>query len=69
MPKGPKEKARADVKRAQSTFKRTGVQHEEARKARQESFERAREAGLTLREIGEAADLHWSRVGDVLGRK
>jgi len=41
---------------------------EEARKARRESFERARKAGLTLREIGEAADLHWSRVGEVLGK-
>lgn len=66
MPKGAKEQARVDVKRAQSKFKQTGALHEEARKARRESFERARKAGLTLREIGEAADLHWSRVGDVL---
>jgi hypothetical protein len=62
-------KARAEVKRAQSKFERTGDKHEEARKARRESFERARDAGLTLREIGEAANLHWSRVGDVLGKK
>jgi hypothetical protein len=61
-----KEKARAEVKHAQSRFKRIGVQQEEARKARRESFEHARRAGLTLREIGEAADLHWSRVADVL---
>jgi hypothetical protein len=64
-----KKKARADVRRAQSKFEQTGEKHEEARKARRESFERAREAGLTLREIGEAASLHWSRVGDVLGKK
>jgi hypothetical protein len=64
-----KRKAGAEVKRAQSKFERTGDKHEEARKARRESFGRAREAGLTLREIGAAADLHWSRVGDVLGKK
>ena len=64
-----KQKARADVKRAQSKFERTGDKHEEARKARRESFERARKAGMTLREIGAAANLHWSRVGDVLGKK
>jgi hypothetical protein len=62
-------KARAEVKRAQSKFERTGDKHEEARQARRESFERARDAGLTLREIGEAANLHWSRVGDVLKKK
>ncbi|HEX8690199.1 MAG TPA: hypothetical protein VF729_08140 [Solirubrobacterales bacterium] len=69
MPKDPKEKARADVRRAQSKFEQTGEKHEEARKARRESFERARKAGLTLREIGEAASLHWSRVGDALNKK
>jgi hypothetical protein len=42
---------------------------EEARQVRRESFERARKAGLTLREIGEAAELHWTRVGNVLGKK
>ena len=66
MAKGTKQKARADVKRAQSKFERTGSQHEEARKARRESFERARKSGLTLREIGEAADLHWTRIGSIL---
>jgi hypothetical protein len=64
-----KRKAHAEVKRAQSKFERTGEKHEEAREARRESFERARAAGMTLREIGEAASLHWSRVGDVLGKK
>jgi hypothetical protein len=62
-------KALKDVRRAQSKFERTGNQHEEARKARRESFERARKAGLTLREIAEAADLHWTRVGNILGKK
>lgn len=66
MPKDAKEKARADVKRAQSKFEHTGGQHEKARAARRESFERARKAGLTLREIGEAAELHWTRIGNIL---
>ncbi len=56
MARDAKQKARSDVMRAQSKFERTGSQHEDARKARRESFERARKAGLTLREIGEAAD-------------
>jgi hypothetical protein len=69
VPEDAKKKARADVRRAQSRFAQTGEKHEEARRARRDSFERARKAGLTLREIGEAADLHWSRVGDVLNKK
>jgi hypothetical protein len=62
-------KARAEVKRAQSTFERTGERHDEARQARRQSFEQARKAGLTLREIGEAANLHRSRVAEVLSKK
>jgi hypothetical protein len=69
MANDPKQKARTDVRGAQSKFERTGSQHEEAREARRESFERARKAGLTLREIGEAAGLHWTRVGRVIGRE
>jgi hypothetical protein len=63
-----REKALADVRRAQAKLASAQERVEEARKARRDSFERAREAGLTLREIGEAADLHWSRVGEVLGK-
>lgn len=68
MPKDSKQNARAVVKRAQSKFARTGSQHEEAREARRESFELARKAGLTLREIGEAADLHLTRVKEILDK-
>lgn len=64
-----KRKARADVKKAQARFERTGDAHEDARQARRESFERARQAGLTLREIGDAAGVHWTRVGNILGKK
>jgi hypothetical protein len=64
-----KQRARAEVRGAQSEFERTGSQHDEAREARRESFERARDAGLTLREIADAAGLHWTRVGKIVGRK
>lgn len=62
-------RARANVKRAQATFERIGDKHEEARQARRQSFEAARKAGLTLREIGEAAGLHWTRIGNIIGKK
>lgn len=61
-----KQKARVAVKRAQSKFERTDIQRENARRARRKSFEQARKAGLTLREIGEAADLHLTRVKEIL---
>lgn len=63
-----KQKARANVKRAQSKFERTGSEHEKARQVRRESFEQARAAGLTLREIADAAGLHWTRVGEIVDR-
>lgn len=68
MPKPSKEKARAEVKRAQSKFAGIDSKRDQARIARREAFERAREAGLTLREIGEAAGLHLTRVREVLDR-
>lgn len=66
MPEDAKEKARAGVERAQSKFAAVDSQRDQARIARREAFERAREAGLTLREIGEAAGLHLTRVREVL---
>jgi len=61
-----RQKALSDVQRAQAKFESAQTEAESARRARRKSFERARKAGLTLREIGKAADLHWSRVGEVL---
>ena len=69
MAKDQRQKARDDVRRAQAKLEGAQGKVEEARQVRRESFERARKAGLTLREIGEAADLHWTRVGNVLGKK
>jgi hypothetical protein len=61
-----KQKARADVKRVQSKFERAQGQLHQIGEDRRQSFERARQAGLTLREIAEAAGLHWTRVGNIL---
>lgn len=69
MAEKARQKAREDVRRAQAKLDDAQGKVEEARQARRESFERARKAGLTLREIGEAAGLHWTRVGNVLGKK
>jgi hypothetical protein len=68
MPMDAKEKARTEVQRAQSKFAGIDSERDQARIARREAFERAREAGLTLREIGEAAGLHLTRVREVLER-
>jgi hypothetical protein len=68
VPKDAKDKARAEVQRAQSKFASIDSERDQARVARRESFERARAEGLTLREIGEAAGLHLTRVREVLDR-
>jgi hypothetical protein len=68
VPKDAKKKARAEVQRAQSKFARVDNERDQVRVARREAFERAREAGMTLREIGEAAGLHLTRVREVLDR-
>jgi hypothetical protein len=61
-----RQKARAEVRRAQAKFERLQSQIEDGRKARRESFERARAAGLSLAEIGKVAKLHRSRVDQIL---
>lgn len=63
------ENARAEVRRSQAKVERTEGQLSTARKERRESFERAREAGLSLAEIAVAADLHRSRVDQILRGK
>jgi len=54
MANDPKQKARAEVKRAQAKVERTKGTLDEAMAARRASFKRARAAGLSLAEIGEA---------------
>lgn len=61
-----KQKARDQVRRAQAKFERAQSQRDKISTARRRSFEEARKAGLTLREIGEAADLHLTRVKEII---
>lgn len=69
MPKVAKEKALAEVRRSQSRFEQAQNRLRKDSKTRRESFERAQEAGATLREIGEAAGLHWSSVATAIRKK
>jgi hypothetical protein len=64
-----RQKALADVRKAQAEFERLQARVEKGRDARRESFERARAAGLSLAEIGKAAKLHRSRVDQILHGK
>jgi hypothetical protein len=66
MANDPKQKARADVRHAQSKVAGAQSGLDQARAARRESFERARKVGLSLAEIAKAADLHRSRVDQIL---
>lgn len=61
-----KKKAREDLRRVQANFE---AKLEEARSERRACFERAQEAGMSLREIAEEVDLHWTRVGEILRGK
>lgn len=66
MPADPKQKALSDARRAQADFEKTQEQLDRRAQARRQSFERAKGAGATLREIGEAVGLHHTRVGQVI---
>lgn len=66
MANDPKQKALADVKRAQRDYEQNV---DAAREARRRSFERARKAGLSLRDIGDAIGLHRGRVWEILKEK
>ena len=68
MSSDPKQKACAELRAAQAAFERAESQREKAGGARRKSFERARRAGMTLREIGEVVGLHHTRVGEILRR-
>jgi hypothetical protein len=69
MAEKARQKALADVRKAQAEFERLQVRVEKGREVRRESFERARAAGLSLAEIGKAAKLHRSRVDQILHGK
>ncbi|MBS1860975.1 MAG: hypothetical protein JSS68_04615 [Actinobacteria bacterium] len=69
-PTDPKQKARADVRKAQGDFEREQKQLQQqrakSRARRRERFARAQKAGLSLRDIAEETDLHPTRVREIL---
>lgn len=66
MAKDSKQRALQDARRAQTTFEEAQGQLDRRGQARRESFKRAKEAGATLREIGEAVGLHWTRIREIV---
>jgi hypothetical protein len=66
MAKDSRQRALQDARRAQTTFEKTQEQLDQHGQARRESFKRAKEAGATLREIGEAVGLHWTRIREIV---
>jgi lambda repressor-like predicted transcriptional regulator len=58
-----KGKVRRAVRDAQAKFERD---QDAARKARSKAFADAQKAGLSLREIGDEAGLHRSRIAEII---
>lgn len=66
MAKDLKQSALRDARKAQARFEEGQQQLDGWGQARRESFKRAKEAGATLREIGEAVGLHWTRIREIV---
>lgn len=66
MAKADKEKARRRAEEAQASFEQDSAA---VRAARRKAFADAQAAGLSLRELGEAVGLHYTRVGKILREK
>lgn len=70
MTEAARGKALRAVKAAQADYDAAEAKFQEqiaaARQTRRAQFKEAQEAGLTLREIGEAAGLHNTTVGEIL---
>jgi hypothetical protein len=62
-------KVRAEVRKAQAAFERDQQRLDATRAARHKSFEKARGAGLSMRDIAEEAGLHYTRVAEILRAK
>jgi DNA-directed RNA polymerase specialized sigma24 family protein len=62
-------KARKAARRAQADFERGQDKLEVLRETRRESFEQARAAGLSMRDIAQATGLHFTRVAQILKPK
>ncbi|HXV05252.1 MAG TPA: hypothetical protein VFP23_05045 [Solirubrobacterales bacterium] len=66
MADAAREKARKELRRTQADFERAQSQRDRASAARRKSFERARAAGFSMRDIGKETGLHFSRVAEIL---
>lgn len=70
MGEAAREKIWTDVHRAQAEYEAAEAKFQAqiaaARRARRAKFKEAQDAGLTLREIGEAAGIHHTRIGVIL---
>lgn len=66
MADAARQKARRATRSAQTRYARNKAGLDEAQEARRRAFAEAKEAGLSLREIAEATDLHWTRVGQII---
>ena len=64
-----KKKVSRDLRQAQAAFERAQSKRDEASAVRRKTFERAREAGFSLRDIGGETGLHFSRVAEILRGK
>jgi DNA-directed RNA polymerase specialized sigma24 family protein len=62
-------KARKAIRKAQADFERSQEWHEHIREKRRESFELARAAGLSMRDIAQETGLHFTRVAQILKTK
>jgi hypothetical protein len=66
VPSDPKQKAGAEVRKAQAEFERADAQRGKASAARRERFERAQATGLSMRDIARETGLHFTRVAEIL---
>ncbi len=62
----PKQRALQDAQRAQARYEKAQARLDQDGRTRRKSFERAKAAGATLREIGEAVGLHWTRIREII---
>jgi DNA-directed RNA polymerase specialized sigma24 family protein len=69
MPEDPRAKARKAARRAQSDLEQAQDKVEQRLAARRVAFEKAKEAGLSTREIADATGIHFTRVARVLQGK
>jgi hypothetical protein len=66
MADAARQKVSKDLQRAQAEFERAQSQRDKASATRRKSFERARAAGFSMRDIGKETGLHFSRVAEIL---